>query len=370
MKRKLSMTLLCLFLCAGLVIAAGDAADPLVSLSYLNSTYTQQLDSAIEEYLAGKNQSALNEASGKLQSAVSSMEVKLHSDYAPEFRQVRLNQGDTVAGITGMSFLLLAGEAAAYYTEGAVIDVTLGEVLPSGSMLQPYHRYLCGEDTSVVYTITSKTAVAEYEGYYLLTESPNTVQYTAMADAMKLLGLFKGSDTGFGEGFDLEAAPTRIQALIMLLRSLGEEEAALACTDTHPYQDVPSWCNNYVAYAHKMGYTNGISPTEFGPNNVIPLNQFVELMLRSLGYSVAGVDDYTTSPERARQAGIFTPGEYFTYTSTDFLRADCVYMFYYLLDVPLKDSYMTLGQRLIQGGAFDYYQLLQAQSMVTSFRIA
>ena len=54
MKRKLSMTLLCLFLCAGLVIAAGDAADPLVSLSYLNSTYTQQLDSAIEEYLAGK----------------------------------------------------------------------------------------------------------------------------------------------------------------------------------------------------------------------------------------------------------------------------------------------------------------------------
>ena len=156
----------------------------------------------------------------------------------------------------------------------------------------------------------------------------------------------------------------------MLLRSLGEEEAALQCTDPHPYQDVPSWCNNYVAYAHKMGYTNGISPTEFGPNNVIPPNQFVELMLRSLGYSVAGVDDYTTSLERAYQAGIFTLGEYLTYTSGNFLRADCVYIFYYLLDVPIKGSSTTLGQRLTDAGVFSFYDLLQAKSMVGSARIA
>ena len=40
--------------------------------------------------------------------------------------------------------------------------------------------------------------------------------------------LFQGSYTGYGQGFDLEAAPTRLQALIMFIRVLGEESEALA----------------------------------------------------------------------------------------------------------------------------------------------
>lgn len=37
-----------------------------------------------------------------------------------------------------------------------------------------------------------------------------------------------GRLTGYGQGYDLEAAPTRLQALIMFIRVLGEEEQALA----------------------------------------------------------------------------------------------------------------------------------------------
>ncbi|WP_300807933.1 helix-turn-helix domain-containing protein [uncultured Desulfovibrio sp.] len=37
-----------------------------------------------------------------------------------------------------------------------------------------------------------------------------------MAAALKQLNLFRGTFTGYGEGYDLELAPTRLQALIMV----------------------------------------------------------------------------------------------------------------------------------------------------------
>ena len=42
----------------------------------------------------------------------------------------------------------------------------------------------------------------------------STVDYNAMAAALKQLNLFRGTLTGYGEGYDLELAPTRLQALI------------------------------------------------------------------------------------------------------------------------------------------------------------
>ncbi len=369
MKRKLSILLLCLLLCAGIVTAAGDSNDPLVSLSYLNGVYLTSIDRLLQGKLETVEDSLQQDSSSQLQNAVSSLEVRVHSDYAPVFQESRLNQGDTISGNTGMSVILLAGQVQAYFTSGTVIDITAGRPISSGTLLSPQHRYLAAEDTSVTYHVTSKTAVAQYEGYYLLHRSTAT-DYCAMADALKTLGLFRGSDTGYGGGFNLEQAPTRIQAVIMLLRSLGEEEAALQCTDTHPYTDVPEWCDRYVAYAHRMGYTNGVSPTRFAPNSTVTAVQFMEFMLRSTGYSIAGTDDWSRSLERAKEQGVITAGEYTVYTQSDFLRADCAYLFFYLLNTPIKTSGTALSQRLIQAGLFNEAQLYQARAMVKTPRIA
>ena len=50
--------------------------------------------------------------------------------------------------------------------------------------------------------------------------------------------LFQGSFTGYGDGYDLEVAPTRLQALIMFIRVLGEENDALAYTGSTPFTDI------------------------------------------------------------------------------------------------------------------------------------
>ena len=107
--------------------------------------------------------------------------------------------------------------------------MTTGSEVSSGASLAENHRYLVAEDTTALFAVTGKTAVLSYCGLYSLSPAPS-VDYPAMAAALKTISLFRGSDTGYGEGFDLEKAPTRMEALIMLIRLLGEESEALTCT--------------------------------------------------------------------------------------------------------------------------------------------
>lgn len=86
----------------------------------------------------------------------------------------------------------------------------------------------------------------------------------AMAEALQSLSLFRGTGSGIGSGYELEKTPTRAEALIMLIRMLGEEKAALACTASQPFIDVPDWCAPYVAYAYERGYSNGVGTDSLG----------------------------------------------------------------------------------------------------------
>ena len=84
---------------------------------------------------------------------------------------------------------------------------------------------------------------------------------SVLAQELKELGLFRGvSDTDF----DLESAPTREQAVTMLIRLLGKENEALNGTWKHPFTDVSSWADPYIGYAYENGLTLGISDTKFG----------------------------------------------------------------------------------------------------------
>lgn len=126
----------------------------------------------------------------------------------PPWQETRLKEGDTLHGVTGTGVLLLAGRGRVTYESGAVVDVTTGAVVPSGTNLTANHRYLTAEDTTAAYTVTSETAVVDYQGQYAFSYSDRP-DYNAMAATLKSLHLFKGTFTGYGEGFDLEAAPTR-----------------------------------------------------------------------------------------------------------------------------------------------------------------
>lgn len=265
MKNRATLTVV--FLCvAAMIIAAaavgGSADDPLISLSYLNGTYTSTVNAAIDQKLA---------AAGSATSC------------ADTWTETRLKSGDLLSGTPGTNLLILAGSVQTTFSSGTVVDVSSGSEVPSGTLLTVQHRYLVAEDTAAAFTVTSKTAVVDYQGPYGFTYS-DSIDYNAMAQALKTLHLFRGSLTGYGSGFDLEASPTRLQALIMFIRLLGEEDAALAWTGTAPFSDVVSGTDaaRYVGYAYSKGYTNGYTPTKFAPGRKVNAYQYAEFVLRAL----------------------------------------------------------------------------------------
>lgn len=342
--RKKLFVLFPLCLMAAAVVwaaAAGDASDPLASLSYLSGVFSNKVDAAVD--------ARLDSAAGLLPQGGGSFEA---AGSAASWAERRLKRDDIIQAATGDGVLLLAGSGQVSYSSGAVVDVTEGTVLPSGGSLAVRHRYLVAEDTAANFVVTSKTAVADWQGGCTFLESTST-DYNAMAAALKAMHLFQGSATGYGQGFDLEAVPTRLQALIMFIRVLGEESEALAWSGTCPFNDVQPGSNGakYVGYAYEKGYTNGYG-SEFRPYSPVNARQYTEFLLRALGYSSAANTDLSTALDRARSAGLLTEGEAELLRRDAFLRADLVYVSYYALEVPVSGAGVTLSQRLMDKGVF------------------
>ena len=331
-KKTLFLLPLCL-LAAATVWASAAGNDPLATLSYLEGVFTKKVDAAVESRLSA-------------------------AGVAPAgWAEVRLKRDDVLKAGTGSSVLLLAGSGKVAYASGAVVDVTSGTVAPSGGSLAVNHRYLVAEDTAASFTVTGKTAVVNYQGACTFAYS-DAVDYNAMASALKALHLFKGSYTSYGGGYDLEVAPTRLQALIMFIRVLGEESEALAWNGFCPFNDVQPGTNGakYVGYAFEKGYTNGYSATEFRPSGPVNARQYTEFVLRALGYSSAANTDLSDALARAQSAGLLTEGEAAMLQRDPFLRAELVYVSYYALEVPIAGTGLTLAQRLMDKGVFTQFE--------------
>ena len=349
-------------LCTAVTIAVGGTAgDPMLSKSYIDGAYTVQTISKAEEKITLRHDTLYQSAEETLKAKNDDYLtrgglVTGDGTYQAAFSDLRVKEGDTVRIETGSGFLLLAGDVELSCTGNKTIDLSTGWEKGNGA-LTAGRRYLVVEDTVAVLTVTSPTAVLSLEGYYTLTESSAT-DYNALADGLKALGLFKGSDTGYGFGYDLEAKPTRIQALIMFLRLIGEEQAALSTTAACPFTDVPAWCQPYVAYAYEQGLTKGVDDAAmlFGTADYVTAGQYVTFILRALGYQDSGdTPDFTwdTALQRGMDLGILTAGEYKMLMEEPFLRAQVAYLSYFALEHTYKDRAETLQTQLTTSGVLD-----------------
>ena len=97
--------------------------------------------------------------------------------------------------------------------------------------------------------------------------------------------------------------------------------------------------------------------------------EYEEFLLRAMGYSVAGVDNYATSLERALTRELLTKGEYVMLRDGNFLRAHVAYVSYYALEAPLQGGEQTLAQRLTAAGVMTEAQLASARETVLSQRM-
>lgn len=172
--------------------------------------------------------------------------------------------------------------------------------------------------------------------------APETEQKAA---ALKQLGLFMGvSETDFA----LDREPTRVEAIVMLIRALGKSTQAQSCAAAQPFNDVPEWAEKYIAYAYENGLTKGVSETSFGTGNADEA-MYLTFMLRALGYDDAKGDFLWNAPQTLASAVGILPEKVSTGA---FLRSDVVLVSWAALDAELKGGGKTLAQKLTAEGTF------------------
>lgn len=366
-------------------LAAGTAADPLVTRSWLEtvfhsplnayvrtaadtlqatlSTKTEGIQAAAEDYARKRVAEAYAQLLGEavLERASELMAGTAAQAPAAGMEQRTLKKGDRVTGPTGASVMFVSGAGKVVGPAGSeIINITAGGVRQPGPAIRTGILYMMAADDGSGIEVTSDTAVVLIRDGARAGYEP---QYTACADALKLLGLFQGSN----KGYELERCPSRVEALIMLLRLLGEEQAALAGSNVTPFSDLTIWADGqkYVAYGYRMHYTNGMSATTFGPNRDSTLEQYLTFVLRALGYR-DGTDFVwnTTSRDLALELGLLTSGELAAIGRDGFRRDHVVLISCRALGCSLQDGSGTLAQRLMAAGVLTADQLQAAEALM------
>lgn len=134
---------------------AGSQSDPLVTLSYLTDTFTDQVMEKVNGLLADRNAALNKELSDKLASGGTG-----DGSYAA----VTLAAGQTLRGEAGCEVLLRSGAARCAGTGSTgLVDTTSGGNLDSGGALAANHLYLMPESREVS---TADGAVLLVRGSY------------------------------------------------------------------------------------------------------------------------------------------------------------------------------------------------------------
>ena len=359
--KELAALLLVGVLLSGIVSAAatgaGSASDPLIILSWLKEHF---IPNTVES--AGDH---VNDRYDQLED--------LLLNAGAEGLELRVKRGDVLWLESGSGLTPLAGELS-FSASGALLDVTTGEELPaSDEAVSVDHRYLVAEKSQAAFSVTSDTAVIRLTGLYQLNESQET-DYNALADALHAMGLFAGSTTPYGSGYNLENPPSRIEGLIMFLRLLGEEQVALDYSgSTVTFLDVPKWARPYVSYAYSKGYTKGVEVTDegvtFGTQYIMAPRDYVTFLLRALQYEEGTDFTWKHAIDDGVTLGLLTEGERTLLTEHTFLRAQIVYLSYFTLSANIAGGETTLVSQLTSTGAIEASVANATMSGITVARL-
>lgn len=370
-KKQLLALALCLLALTGVAMAGSD--DFLITLSWLEDRLLDPADSALDKGLEGMEADVLDRVDTALKKknevtslteaeldALASRAAAQMSGGSGTTTLLTASKGDRILGPLGAGMVLESGTATVgSFTGNDLIDVTAGTAAAPGTAAVIHHYYIVGADNGCGLTVTSDTAtVRVWDGGRL--QAGYTPKYTHIAEELSELGIFRGSNLGF----ELERVPTRQEALIMLLRLLGEEDEALAYTGTSPFTDLTGWPEGrqYIHYGAAKGYTNGITATTFNQYGSASRSVYLTYVLRALGYDDKAGDFVwnTTSDDLAVEIGLMTRKQLDDMAESGFYRDHVALISKNALTTKLKDGSMTLGERLAVGGDLswdDYYGL-------------
>lgn len=198
-----------------------------------------------------------------------------------------------------------------------------------------------------------------------MTISAAAANFTSSADALNQMGLFSGT----GSGYELDRAPTRAEAAVMLVRLLGGEKDATQNSYQTPFTDVPGWAAPYVGWLYHNGLTAGATATSYGTNDRCTAQMYSTFLLRSLGYKDSGnaADfQYAGAVDFAMDKGV---ADYANCDEDNFLRDHVVAMSYTALSVQPRDGKNdTLLDQLIASGAVDTGKAAKSKANFAAYK--
>ena len=274
--RPLGLALAFCLLTAGAYAAA--SGDSLVSLSYLRESFFPKAVQAGEEAGNKLLQQTYDDALATLDAGEGAGAAGSYSD---TLQRREWPDGQIVTLPTGAGFLMLDGSATVVHT-GAVIDVTAGGEVPSGSALTRNHRYLVGENTNAAVTVRSGQAAIGIQGSYALTGGKT--EHTPFYDVSQTdwfyapvgyayeNGLFSGMDANhFSPGSPMNRA--------MLMSVLHRMAGVPAPVGQISFQDVKGgWYAQAVLWGASQGITSGKGNGLFDPDGLVTREQSVVMM--------------------------------------------------------------------------------------------
>lgn len=381
LSRTLSAMLVITILAGVAAYSAGDATDPVLSLSYITDTFVPQVveeaQSAAEDAVADKLAQAFDpvveEIDDRIGDAVlpevlsdelvAAAQLALAEDgwYRTTVQNVRLtlSAGQRIRFRSGAEFTVVSGGAVLDGSRAAeFVQMTSGGGAYVGLSAAQNSTYLLADDRIAgLYTANGCDVIVR--GYFQIIPAYK-VKHTDTADLLAAMDLFRGT----GNGYSLERQATRLEAIIMFLRLIGEEEAALAYTGSHPFTDVPYWADGvadkYIAYAYSKGYTNGVSATRSGASDPVTAEQYMTFVLRALGYSSETDFDWTDALSAAVGFGVLTAAERDSFLRRGFYRDGVAYVSWRALFAQMPQHGMILLDKLVADGVITAEQAEQA----------
>ena len=195
--------------------------------------------------------------------------------------------------------------------------------------------------------------------------SASAADYTSTAEELSAIGMFRGTVNG---GFELDRAPRRSEAAIMLVRLYGAEEEAAAAYESgeisHPFRDVSKTASPYVAWLYTKGITKGVTATTFNSGAACSAKNYVVFLLRALGYQ-DGVDfQYADALDFAAGLGFYDDSLF----GDGFLRDDLAAVTLQALATDKKGGETYLLKSLIDSGAVDAAKAKALTEKIEAYR--
>lgn len=287
------------------VALGGSKGDPLISQSYIEGTYSEELTETLEKKASQATQEIYDAAENKLEQAAKAdlaAAEKITPQDSGSYTPVELASGERVELAAGDSLVFFSGKAKV--EQGTLADVTNGKTILGGGTLTVGHRYIATAETAIQQTSKGSLGL---EGLGQVKKDTGS-EPLPFADVKEGDWYYEaisyvyeqGYFSGMGGGlFSPNTSMSRAMLATVLYRLSGE-----SYTGSANFNDVPEdiWYTTAVAWANEKGIVKGMGGNCFAPDAFVTREQMVTMLYRYQEYRAGNVSargNLSTFPDGA-----------------------------------------------------------------------